>query len=63
MYIETLLEDIENYRRKMVQLASHYSFTNQQVIEISTELDKLLNQYYLLTVRNETDPKLRARHL
>ncbi|AIE58688.1 aspartyl-phosphate phosphatase Spo0E family protein [Bacillus methanolicus] len=63
MYIETLLEDIENYRRKMVKLASHYSFTNQQVIEISTELDKLLNQYYLLTVRNEADPKLRARHL
>jgi Spo0E like sporulation regulatory protein len=51
MNIDTLLEDIENYRRKMVQLASHSSLTNKQMIEVSTKLDVLLNQYYLLTVK------------
>ncbi|EIJ79974.1 hypothetical protein PB1_06412 [Bacillus methanolicus PB1] len=51
MCINTLLEDIEKYRRKMIQLASHSSLTNQQVIEVSTELDRLLNRYYLLTAK------------
>ncbi|MDE3840645.1 hypothetical protein C0966_15175 [Bacillus methanolicus] len=51
MYVKRLLEDIETHRRKMIQLASHSTLTNQQVIEVSAELDKLLNRYYLLTAK------------
>jgi hypothetical protein len=45
---DLLLERIEICRRKMVELAVTTSFTNYQVVELSVELDMLLNDYNLL---------------
>ena len=51
MRVNALLEDIENHRRKMVELAACSSLSNQQVVEISEQLDRLLNRYYVLTAK------------
>ncbi|WP_231557233.1 aspartyl-phosphate phosphatase Spo0E family protein [Bacillus badius] len=39
-----LLEEIENHRNTMVALAMQTSFSDQKVVEISVQLDQLLNQ-------------------
>ncbi|CAM4091516.1 Spo0E family sporulation regulatory protein-aspartic acid phosphatase [Mesobacillus thioparans] len=49
MCAETLLKDIENCRKEMVELASKTSLSNQRVVDISTKLDHLLNKYYHLS--------------
>lgn len=48
MCINTLLNDIESQRRKMVHLASATSLSNEEVIKKSIQLDQLLNKYYLV---------------
>jgi hypothetical protein len=45
LQLNTLLKDIERCRKEMVQIASHSSLSDDQVIEISTKLDFLLNKY------------------
>jgi Spo0E like sporulation regulatory protein len=46
-----LVEEIENCRQEMVRLATETSIRNKQVIETSTRLDLLLNNYYSMTAR------------
>jgi len=48
MCAETLLKDIEQCRKEMVELATKTSLSNQRVVDISTKLDRLLNKYYNL---------------
>jgi hypothetical protein len=43
---DQLLVEIEQCRKEMIQLASHSSYSNSKVVEISTKLDGLLNKYY-----------------
>ncbi|WP_230980978.1 aspartyl-phosphate phosphatase Spo0E family protein [Rossellomorea arthrocnemi] len=43
-----LLFQIEDCRRQMVELASESSFANEQVVDLSTRLDDLLNQYQVV---------------
>ena len=45
MAVAELLEEIEDCRNNMVMLAMETSFSNQKVVEISTRLDQLLNQF------------------
>lgn len=52
MCAETLLKDIENCRKEMVELAAKTSLSNQRVVDISTKLDHLLNKYYHLSSKN-----------
>ncbi|WP_017754722.1 aspartyl-phosphate phosphatase Spo0E family protein [Calidifontibacillus oryziterrae] len=40
-----LLYNIEQCRKKMHKLSSHFSYQSQEVILISQELDMLLNEY------------------
>ncbi|WP_077247476.1 aspartyl-phosphate phosphatase Spo0E family protein [Pseudobacillus wudalianchiensis] len=40
-----LLEEIEVCRHNMVMLAMETSFSDKKVVEISTRLDQLLNQF------------------
>ena len=49
MYAETLLKDIEQCRKEMVELAARTSLSNQRVVDISIKLDLLLNKYYNLS--------------
>ncbi|WP_210367099.1 aspartyl-phosphate phosphatase Spo0E family protein [Bacillus sp. REN3] len=49
MCAEALLRDIEKYRKEMVDLAAKTSLSNQNVIDVSTKLDCLLNKYYHLS--------------
>ncbi|WNS75650.1 aspartyl-phosphate phosphatase Spo0E family protein [Bacillus sp. DTU_2020_1000418_1_SI_GHA_SEK_038] len=41
-----LLKDIEDCRREMINLASSSPLSSQRVVDMSTELDRLLNLYY-----------------
>nr|WP_082677321.1 aspartyl-phosphate phosphatase Spo0E family protein [Bacillus sp. FJAT-29937] len=47
-----LLKDIENCRREMIDLASSSSLCSQQVVDMSTKLDRLLNLYYIQNKKN-----------
>ncbi|MGV2942314.1 aspartyl-phosphate phosphatase Spo0E family protein [Mesobacillus sp. LC4] len=49
MCANTLLKDIENCRKEMVELASKTSLSNQGVVDMSIKLDHLLNKYDHLT--------------
>ncbi|PLT33612.1 aspartyl-phosphate phosphatase Spo0E family protein [Bacillus sp. V5-8f] len=49
MTAEQLLRNIEECRERMIDLASYSSMVDHQVVEASTELDKLINQYIYLT--------------
>ncbi|WP_338752647.1 aspartyl-phosphate phosphatase Spo0E family protein [Bacillus sp. FJAT-52991] len=42
-----ILTEIENCRNEMILLAMETSFSNTKVLEISTKLDQLLNEYEL----------------
>jgi hypothetical protein len=45
-----LLYQIEECRSQMIALALQSSFENEKVIQLSTKLDQLLNQYqYIIT--------------
>lgn len=44
-----LLKNIEITRARMVFLASNSSMMDNQVIQVSTELDDLINKYFILT--------------
>ncbi|WP_461179810.1 Spo0E family sporulation regulatory protein-aspartic acid phosphatase [Virgibacillus ainsalahensis] len=46
-----LLRQIEFLRDKMTQSAMKKGFTNFESIEISQELDRLLNQYELIRTK------------
>jgi hypothetical protein len=51
--LNTLLRDIERCRMEMVHLASHSSLSDHQVLEVSTQLDALLNKFnFLVSSRN-----------
>ncbi|WP_409252564.1 aspartyl-phosphate phosphatase Spo0E family protein [Bacillus sp. SCS-153A] len=41
-----LLEQIEEHRNQMVELALQSSFANEKVVEISSKLDRLLNTFH-----------------
>ncbi|MEH7125579.1 aspartyl-phosphate phosphatase Spo0E family protein [Bacillus sp. JJ1532] len=47
-----LLKDIEDCRREMIYLASSSSLCSQQVVDMSTKLDRLLNLYYTQNKKN-----------
>ncbi|MGE7604501.1 Spo0E family sporulation regulatory protein-aspartic acid phosphatase [Peribacillus sp. NPDC097675] len=49
MTAEQILDHIEHYRQKMIILASHSSMIDNEVIEVSSKLDILMNQYFHLT--------------
>ncbi|MGM7637218.1 Spo0E family sporulation regulatory protein-aspartic acid phosphatase [Bacillus sp. Hm123] len=42
-----ILNEIEHWRNEMILLAMETSFSNTKVLEISTKLDQLLNEYEL----------------
>lgn len=56
MTTEQILDHIEQYRQKMIVLASSSSMVDREVIEVSSKLDVLINQYFQLT-KNRTIPK------
>lgn len=43
---ETLMEQLEEARKRMIQCASEKGLSDQSTIQLSKELDQLLNQYY-----------------
>ncbi|WP_075050773.1 aspartyl-phosphate phosphatase Spo0E family protein [Bacillus testis] len=47
--IRQLLQHIETTRERMIFLASSTSITDHQVVQVSTELDNLINRYFILT--------------
>ncbi|MDQ0220151.1 aspartyl-phosphate phosphatase Spo0E family protein [Peribacillus cavernae] len=49
MTTEQLLRNIEECRERMIHLASYSTMDNHRVVEASTELDQLINQYLHLT--------------
>lgn len=49
MTAEQILDHIELYRQKMIILASRSSMADNEVIEVSSKLDVLINQYFHLT--------------
>ncbi|MDM5356667.1 aspartyl-phosphate phosphatase Spo0E family protein [Peribacillus sp. ACCC06369] len=49
MTAEQILDHIEQYRQKMMILASRSSMVDNEVIEVSSKLDTLINQYLHLT--------------
>lgn len=49
MTAEQILDHIERYRQKMIILASRSSMIDNEVVEISSKLDSLMNQYFHLT--------------
>lgn len=48
MTLEEVSEQIEEMRVKLVQLGMDKGFQDPKVLFISRQLDKLLNQYYLI---------------
>ena len=59
MKAEQILDHIEQYRQKMMILASHSSMVDTEVVEVSSKLDILINQYLHLT-RSESLTDRRA---
>ena len=49
MTAEQILDHIERYRQKMITLASRSSMVDTEVVEVSSKLDLLMNQYFHLT--------------
>ncbi|MGE6379763.1 aspartyl-phosphate phosphatase Spo0E family protein [Peribacillus muralis] len=49
MTAEQILDHIEQYRQKMMNLASRSSMVDNEVVEVSSKLDILINQYLYLT--------------
>ncbi|MFJ7640386.1 aspartyl-phosphate phosphatase Spo0E family protein [Peribacillus sp. NPDC097264] len=49
MTAEQILDNIERYRQKMIILASRSSMIDNEVVEVSSKLDTLMNQYFQLT--------------
>ncbi|PJN90736.1 aspartyl-phosphate phosphatase Spo0E family protein [Bacillus sp. mrc49] len=49
MTAEQILDHIEQYRQKMMILASRSSMVDNEVVEVSSKLDILINQYLHLT--------------
>lgn len=45
---QQLLQEIEYTRKQMETLATSLPFSSEQVIEISKQLDKLLNKYEMV---------------
>ena len=46
-----LLESIESTRERMLFLASNSSINDNKVVQVSIELDDLLNKYFSLTMK------------
>lgn len=46
--LESMLEEIEFARKRMIELAYDNPLNSEIVIKASTKLDKLLNVYYRL---------------
>ncbi|CAH0309784.1 Spo0E family sporulation regulatory protein-aspartic acid phosphatase [Peribacillus sp. NPDC101481] len=49
MTAEQILDHIEQYRQKMMFLASRSSMVDNEVVEVSSKLDSLIIQYIHLT--------------
>ncbi|WP_342603747.1 aspartyl-phosphate phosphatase Spo0E family protein [Peribacillus sp. FSL E2-0159] len=49
MTAEQILDHIEQYRQKMMFLASRSSMVDNEVVEVSSKLDSLITQYIHLT--------------
>ncbi|MGG0414019.1 Spo0E family sporulation regulatory protein-aspartic acid phosphatase [Peribacillus simplex] len=49
MTAEQILDHIEQYRQKMMLLASRSSMVDNEVVEVSSKLDSLIIQYIHLT--------------
>lgn len=45
--LNLLMNNIENQRKELMELASNYSFSSPKVIEASVALDQMLNQFEL----------------
>lgn len=42
---KNILNEIESYREKMVQLSATLPLSSEEVLEVSSKLDYLLNEY------------------
>ena len=51
MSLTTLKKDIEDCRSLMIHLAMNSSLSDQKVIQTSTKLDRLLNDYHQLAIK------------
>ncbi|MCR6108985.1 aspartyl-phosphate phosphatase Spo0E family protein [Bacillus sp. A301a_S52] len=49
-----LLTEIEKTRSKMHYLTTDKQRTSEEVVEVSTHLDKLLNQYQSMQLKNNS---------
>ncbi|PLS15805.1 hypothetical protein CVD28_20020 [Bacillus sp. M6-12] len=47
-----LLKNIEECREEMIVLATHSSMVDDRVVEASSKLDYLLNEYFSLTSKD-----------
>ncbi|MBM6616197.1 aspartyl-phosphate phosphatase Spo0E family protein [Bacillus suaedaesalsae] len=45
--LNLLINKIENQRKELIRLASNYSFSSPEVVQASTALDQMLNQFEL----------------
>lgn len=43
---KTLVDQLEEVREQMIQRASEHGLADETTIQLSKELDQLLNQYY-----------------
>jgi len=46
---ELLLKKIEQRRKEMMELGRSRSFVDERVVQISDQLDQLLNKYHILS--------------
>jgi hypothetical protein len=53
-----LLLDIENVRKNMIEHAKHSSFTNKSVVDLSIQLDRLLNKYDQITAKKSSNSNI-----
>ncbi|MFD1737263.1 Spo0E family sporulation regulatory protein-aspartic acid phosphatase [Bacillus salitolerans] len=51
MELDKLLEEIERQRYEMTKHGMSKGLDDKETVKISQELDKLLNQLYLLTIK------------
>ncbi|MFA9556528.1 aspartyl-phosphate phosphatase Spo0E family protein [Evansella sp. AB-rgal1] len=50
-----LLVEIETARDEMHKLSNKMSRTSNEVVEVSTHLDKLLNKYYVISYEKKSN--------
>ncbi|WP_416730194.1 Spo0E family sporulation regulatory protein-aspartic acid phosphatase [Fictibacillus sp. JL2B1089] len=53
MHRDSLIEQIEHSRQQMNELSKHLPLIAQEVVELSQEIDHLLNQYQRINEKEQ----------